>query len=78
MSPHSNRSLPRPAGAWPDPSQDADRLDLVSHVQRCAAVRGRWFNLHCAAEALHAVVAPRIVTSVVVVFAVFGVISLVL
>lgn len=52
--------------------------DLVAHLQRCAAQRGRWFPLRCAAEALDAIVAPRFVTSLVAVFAVFGVISLVL
>ena len=79
MSPHSINSVPRAAGAWPDPSRDLiDRLDLVAHMQRCAAVRGRWFNLRCAAEALHAMVAPRIVTSLIVVFALFGVISIAL
>ncbi len=77
MSPHSVSSLPRASVAWPEPSQDrVDRFDLMSHMQRCAAVRGRWFNLRCAAEALHAVVAPRFVTSLIVVFVLFGAISL--
>jgi hypothetical protein len=58
----------------PIPSPD----DLVAHLQRCAAQRGRWFPLRCAAEALDAIVAPRFVTSLVAVFAVFGVISLAL
>jgi hypothetical protein len=79
MSPHFVTPLPRAAGAWPDPSHDlVDRLDLVAHMQRCAAMRGRWFNLRCAAEALRAVVAPRIVTSLIVVVAFLGVISIAL
>lgn len=52
--------------------------DLSQHVRRCSAQRGRWFALGCAAEALHAAVAPRFVTSLVAVFAVFGALSLVL
>jgi hypothetical protein len=65
--------LPRSA-AWPDPVGD----DLAAHLKSCAAQRGRWFPLQCAAEAFHALVAPRFVTSLVAVFVVFGTITVVL
>ena len=55
-----------------------ERLDLMAHVQRCASLRGRWFTLRCAAEALHAAVAPRFVTSLLAVFVLFGAVSLAL
>jgi hypothetical protein len=51
--------------------------ELGRHVRHCCAQRGRWFALGCAAEAAHAVIAPRFVTSLVAVFAVFGALALV-
>lgn len=67
------------AAARPErPFDLAERLALVAHMQRCAAQRGRWFVLRCAVDALHAAVLPRFVTSLVVVFALFGAISLAL
>jgi hypothetical protein len=55
-----------------------ERLDLVAHARCCALQRGRWFTLRCAAEALHAAVAPRFVTSLVAVFGLFGALTLAL
>jgi len=55
-----------------------ERLDLIAHVRCCASRRGRWFVLRCAAEALHGVLAPRFVTSLVAVFGLFGALTLAL
>jgi hypothetical protein len=50
---------------------------LGAHVDRCNGSRGRMFRLQCAADAMIAFVAPRFVTTVVIVALVFGVASLV-
>lgn len=52
---------------------------LGEHFARCQGSRGRLFALHCAAEITHGFVAPRFVTTLVVVTALFaGVACLVL
>ena len=51
---------------------------LRDHVDRCNSLRGRCFGLCCAIDAVHAFVAPRLITTIVVAFAMFGVSSLVL
>lgn len=50
---------------------------LGAHVDRCNGSRGRMFRLQCAADSMIAFVAPRLVTTVVVVALVFGVASLI-
>jgi hypothetical protein len=50
---------------------------LGAHVDRCNGSRGRWFELQCAADALVAFLAPRLVTTLVVVGLVFGIGSLI-
>jgi hypothetical protein len=50
---------------------------LGAHVDRCNGSRGRMFRLQCAADAMIAFVAPRFVTTAVIVALVFGVASLV-
>ena len=63
----------------------ADRADttpmeisaLGAHVDRCNGSRGRMFRLQCAADAMIGFVAPRFVTTAVIVALVFGVASLV-
>jgi hypothetical protein len=49
---------------------------LGAHVDRCNGSRGRMFRLQCAADAMIAFVAPRFVTTAVIVAVVFGVASL--
>jgi hypothetical protein len=49
---------------------------LGAHVDRCNGSRGRMFGLRCAADSLIAFIAPRLVTTVVIVALVFGVASL--
>ena len=50
---------------------------LGAHVDRCNGSRGRMFRLHCAADAMIGFVAPRFVTTAVIVALVFGVGSLI-
>lgn len=50
---------------------------LGAHVDRCNGSRGRMFRLRCAADSLIAFIAPRFVTTAVVVAFVLGVVSLV-
>jgi hypothetical protein len=50
---------------------------LGAHVDRCNGSRGRMFRLQCAVDAVIAFVAPRFVTTAVIVALVFGVASLV-
>ena len=54
-----------------------DLSALGAHVDRCNGSRGRMFRLQCAADAMIAFVAPRFVTTAVIVAVVFGVASLV-
>ena len=52
--------------------------ELGAHVSRCNGCRSRWFQLRCAADAVHDVVAPRFVTTLVVAGAIIGAAALVL
>lgn len=54
-----------------------DLSALGAHVDRCNGSRGRMFGLRCAADALTGFLAPRLVTTLVVVAIVFGVGSLI-
>lgn len=49
---------------------------LEAHVDRCNGSRGRMFRLQCAADAMIGFVAPRFVTTAVIVALAFGVASL--
>ncbi len=77
----STKSAPR--RPWATASSDtADTTPmelsaLGAHVDRCNGLRGRMFGLQCAADALVAFVAPRFVTTAVIVALAFGVASLV-
>ncbi len=50
---------------------------LGAHVDRCNGSRGRMFGLRCAVDAIHGFIAPRFVTTLIVIGLVFGVASLV-
>jgi hypothetical protein len=50
---------------------------LGDHVDHCNGSRGRMFGLRCAADSLSAFIAPRFVTTVVIVAFVLGVASLI-
>jgi hypothetical protein len=51
---------------------------LGAHIDRCNGSRGRMFALQCAADSIIAFIAPRFVTTAVIVAFVFGVASLVI
>ena len=72
-----------PNGSWAtsafDEEADTSPVELSAlgaHVDRCNGSRGRWFAIQCAADSLLSFVAPRLVTTVVVVALVFGVVSI--
>ena len=50
---------------------------LGAHVDRCNGSRGRMFGLHCVVDSVHGFIAPRFVTTLVIIGLVFGVMSLV-
>ena len=50
---------------------------LGAHVDRCNGSRGRLFRLQCAADAMIGFIAPRFVTTIIIVALVFGVASLI-
>ncbi len=64
------------AAGSPDTSPN-ELSALGDHVGHCNGSRGRMFALRCAADALAGFIAPRFVTTLVVVMLVFGVGSLV-
>ncbi|MEO6031728.1 MAG: hypothetical protein ABIP61_07475 [Burkholderiaceae bacterium] len=45
---------------------------LRTHIDHCNGCRERWFALRCAAESVHAFVAPRLFTTLVLVVAALG------
>ena len=63
-----------------DDAADTSPMELSAlgaHVDRCKGSRGRMFALQCAADSAIAFIAPRFVTTAVIVAIVFGVVSLV-
>jgi len=46
------------------PALDALALALSAHLQACKRAQGLGFRLRCTAERLHAVLGPRMVTTV--------------
>jgi hypothetical protein len=60
-----------------DGTSPSDLSTLGAHVHRCNGLRGRMFALRCAADSLAGFLAPRIVTTLVVLGIVFGVGSLI-
>lgn len=60
---------------------DTSPIDLTilkGHFKVCQESKGRWFDLQCLAESAHGFVAPRFVTSLVMVMVVLGIASLAL
>ena len=51
---------------------------LGAHLGRCQQSRGRWFTLHCLAEATHGALSPRLVTTLVALAAVTAAASMVI
>ena len=78
--PAAARSRPVWATSSIDGATDTTPMELSAlgaHVDRCNGSRGRMFAVHCAADALIGFLAPRFVTTLVVVTLVFGVGSLI-
>ena len=76
----TSRSRPVWATSSIDGAAETTPMDLSAlgaHVDRCNGSRGRMFALRCAADALFGFLAPRFVTTLVVVALVFGVGSLI-
>jgi hypothetical protein len=46
------------------PCINPDSLSLGAHVRACNRARGRGFALQCVGERVHAVLGPRLVTTV--------------
>ncbi len=51
--------------------------ELGDHALHCRGAQGRFFRAHCAAESLSGFLAPRFMTTVVVVALAFGIVSLI-
>lgn len=51
---------------------------LGEHLGHCQGARGRWVMLHCVAEALHAFLSSRLVTTLVLAALLIGIASLAL
>lgn len=59
-------------------AQDNDGDDNVSsalgaHLNSCRSVNGRWFVLRCGVDAVHQFLAPRLVTTLVVIALLAGI-----
>lgn len=59
-------------------AQDQDTDDNVAsalgaHLNSCRMVKGRWFALRCGADAVRQFIAPRLVTTLVVIALLVGV-----
>lgn len=65
MSSHAFRSPRWTTASIPDATDTSpmELSELGAHIGRCNDCRGRWFALRCAADAVHAFVAPRFVTT---------------
>jgi hypothetical protein len=55
-----------------------DLTDLGQHLDRCNGSRGHWFTLQCVAQTIHRVLAPRLVTTLIVIALLIGVATLLL
>lgn len=75
-----SRSAPFWATASISDTADTSPIELSAlgaHVDRCNGSRGRMFELRCLVDAVHGFIAPRFVTTLLVVGFVFGVVSLI-
>ena len=80
MTTHAFRSPRWPTASIPDATDTSpmELSELGAHVDRCNSSRGRWFALRCAADAVHDVLAPRFVTTLIVAAVVIGLAALAL
>ena len=52
--------------------EELPNASLPSHLRHCIRAGGRWFQLHCAAEALHGLSSGRFVTTLALALFVIG------
>jgi len=57
-------------------SSRLDAIALVDHLKRCQHAQGPAFALRCFAEGLHAVLGPRLITTVAAVAALLALLGL--
>ena len=80
MTTHAFGSPRWPTASIPDATDTSpmELSELGAHVDRCNGSRGRWFALRCVADAVHDVVAPRFVTTLLVAGTLIGLAALAL
>ena len=80
MNSHAFRSPRWNTASIPDATDTSpmELSELGAHVGHCNDSRGRWFAWRCAADAVHAFVAPRFVTTLLVCGALVGIAALAL
>ncbi|MEO8836375.1 MAG: hypothetical protein ABI364_06515 [Caldimonas sp.] len=79
---HLSSRIPHRAWATASVADSADTTPmelsaLGAHVDSCNGSRGRMFALQCVADGLLGFIAPRFITTAVIVVFVFGIASLV-
>lgn len=80
MNTHAFRSPRWNTASVPDATDTTpvELSELGAHIDRCHGCRERWFTLRCMADAAHDFVAPRFVTTLLVVALVIGLAALAL
>lgn len=69
-------SLTRSAVAAPNFMLREHAATLRSHLRQCSQARGWWFVMAALGDQIHALVAPRLISTVTAAFVLFGVIVL--
>jgi hypothetical protein len=69
MNPHLSLPPRWSTAAYGDPADTSpgELSALGEHLNLCRGSQGRWFGLHCAAERMNGIVAPRFITTLLVV-----------
>ena len=57
------------------PTMNIEMAGLPGHLHACKRAQGRSFGLQCMGERLHAMLAPRLITTFALVAALLGVLS---
>ena len=59
-----------------DLPEHLEAMALVDHLKRCQNAQGPVFTLHCLAETMHAILSPRLITTVLAVAALLALLGL--
>jgi len=80
MNPELSISPRWSTSAYGEPADTSpvDLTELGEHLHLCRGSQGRLFGLHCAAERMNGIVAPRFITTLLVVTMIMTVALLVL